>query len=66
MTEMKQISLGTASTCGGGHGIPNRQHQVLGKHKQQMACVLQHSVVRDEGKEWDVRKRKRGGRVALA
>lgn len=46
--------------------MPNKQRQVPGKHKQQMACVLQHSVVRDEGKEWDVRKRKREGRVALA
>lgn len=66
VTEIRQISLVTASTCGGGHGMPNRQRQVPGKHKQQRACVLLHSVVRDERKGWDVRKRKREGRVALA
>lgn len=50
VTEMRQMSLVTASTCGGGHGMPNRQRQVPGEHKQQRACVLQSRVVRDEGK----------------
>lgn len=66
-TEMRQISLVTASICGGGHTMPNRQCQVPGKHKQQRACVLQQRVVRGEGKGlehwWHVKKRK--GKVAL-
>lgn len=50
VTEIRQMSLVTASTCGGGHGRPDRQRQVPGEHKQQRACVLQCRVVRDEGK----------------